>query len=379
MSTDRGSAVAERTALDQAPDRAADRAPDRAADRPLPARLRLRPHRTVLRLGPDARLLGLDPGCAVAVERLPGALATMLDELTDPVDTVALLLRAVERGADPAVAEALLGELMRIGAVIDASILERRDRQRAASTVVIIGDGPLAVGVVLGLVQAEVGTVHTETAGSVLAADLGTGYLDADRGHERGVATRDAVRRVRPDADARAAPRRVLPDLVVLADALAPDPARVARLHVDGTAHLPVRLRDGIGVIGPLVLPGRSACLHCLELQRRARAPDWPTVAAQLSGRRGGAGAATTAATAALATAQVVAALDAMSSGGARPPTLETSIELDAAAGVLARRRWNPHSECDCGAVGARPAGAGGLRHDTATSADHCARETIMR
>ncbi len=357
-----------------APDRVSDPAPDPA----LPARLRLPPHRSVLRIGSDARLLGLDPGHALAVDRLPRALAAMLDELNDPVDVAALLVRAVERGADLAAAEALLRELVRAGAVIDATILEHRIRQRAASTVVVLGDGPLAVGIVLGLVQAEVGTVHPEATGSVLAADLGTGYLDADRGHDRDVAIRDAVRRVRPDADAVAAPRRVQPDLVVLADALAPDPARVAQLHTHGTAHLPVRVRDGIGVIGPLVLPGRSACLHCLELQRRARAPDWPTVAAQLSGRPGRAGAAEAAATAALATAQVVAALDATTSGGARPPTLETSIELDAPAGVIVHRRWLPHPECDCGAVGARPAAAGGLRHDTVTSADHRSGETIM-
>ena len=51
-------------------------------------------------------------------------------------------------------------------------------------------------------------------------------------------------------------PRHLVPDLVVLADASAPDPAHVAPLMAAGTAHLPVRLRDGTGVVGPLVLPG---------------------------------------------------------------------------------------------------------------------------
>ena len=38
----------------------------------------------------------------------------------------------------------------------------------------------------------------------------------------------------------------------VLADAAAPDPVRVAELVRDGVPHLPVRLRDGHGVVGPL-------------------------------------------------------------------------------------------------------------------------------
>ena len=36
-------------------------------------------------------------------------------------------------------------------------------------------------------------------------------------------------------------------------------------------------------VVGPLVVPGRSACLRCLELHRTDRDPGWPGVAAQLA------------------------------------------------------------------------------------------------
>ncbi|MGV7637247.1 hypothetical protein PJI23_33030, partial [Mycobacterium kansasii] len=45
-------------------------------------------------------------------------------------------------------------------------------------------------------------------------------------------------------------------DLGVLADALSPDPVRVARLMRERVPHLPVVLRDGAGIVGPLVLPG---------------------------------------------------------------------------------------------------------------------------
>ena len=352
----------------------------RATDprRSFPATVRLPPYRSVLRLGADGRLLGLDPDTALAVDRLPGELATMLDELTEPTDSAGLVARATERGACTEVAVHLLDELLRVGAIIDAELVERSARQRAQSIVVVSGDGPLTVGVVLGLVQAGVGRVCVDTAGVVLACDLGTGYLDTDRGQDRLTATRDAAHRIRPDAAAvvAAATGRQVPDLEVLADALGPEPERVTRLHAAGTAHMPVRLRDGIGVVGPLVLPGRSACLGCLELSRRARAPCWPTVAAQLTGRRGRADPASTAATAALATAQAVAALDAIVGGGAPPPTLETSIELDARGGTVVRRRWHPMPGCGCGASARREPGV--VHHDTATSAEPTGGETIM-
>jgi hypothetical protein len=45
-------------------------------------------------------------------------------------------------------------------------------------------------------------------------------------------------------------------DLVVLADFLVTDPWVVRELHSCGIAHLPVRLRDGTGLVGPLAVPG---------------------------------------------------------------------------------------------------------------------------
>ncbi len=292
----------------------------------------------MLRLGPGSRLFGLHPGASVAVDDLPEALAEMLDELDGAVERSALVQRAVRRGADAGAAEALLAELVHAGVLVDAGDLDRRAGRRAASTVVVAGDGPLAVGIVLGLARSGVGTVHTHTSGTVLAADIGTGYVDADRGRDRLAATAGALRALCPGRSTTAPPLRVVPDLVVLADALAPDPVQVAQLHTAATAHLPAALRDGVGVVGPLVLPGRTACLGCLELHRCARDPSRPTVAAQLAGRRGSADPACVSATVALATAQAVAALDGTTTGGGVPPTLDATLEIDPTAGTVIRR-----------------------------------------
>jgi bacteriocin biosynthesis cyclodehydratase domain-containing protein len=233
--------------------------------------------------------------------------------------------------------------------VVDAAHVQRRSGRRAASTVVVEGCGPLAVGLVLGLATAGVGAVHVVTSGAVLEGDLGTGLVDGDRGRDRASATAAALARLLPGACTGPPRQRTVPDLVVLADAGTPDPVRVAQLHAMGTAHLAVRVRDGIGVVGPLVLPGRTTCLGCLEIERCARDPVWAAAAAQLVGVPGRASAACVAATAGLATAQALVALDGPDCM-AGPPVLDATLELDTDAGTIVRRTWTPHPDCRCGA-----------------------------
>src|SRR6516165_8762324 len=71
-------------------------------------------------------------------------------------------------------------------------------------------------------------------------------------------------------------------DLVVLSDYLLADPRMVRDLHTRGVPHLPVRVRDGTGLVGPLVIPGVTSCLRCADLHRSDRDAAWPVVASQL-------------------------------------------------------------------------------------------------
>jgi hypothetical protein len=50
-------------------------------------------------------------------------------------------------------------------------------------------------------------------------------------------------------------------DLVVLSDYLVADPRMVRDLHSQGVPHLQVRVRDGTGLVGRLVIPGVTSCL----------------------------------------------------------------------------------------------------------------------
>jgi len=72
---------------------------------------------------------------------------------------------------------------------------------------------------------------------------------------------------------------------VILVASRLVDPHRAARLTANDVPHLPVELSGDRVVVGPLVVPGDTACLACVHAERRERDPDWPLVAAQLLAR----------------------------------------------------------------------------------------------
>jgi bacteriocin biosynthesis cyclodehydratase domain-containing protein len=159
--------------------------------------------------------------------------------------------------------------------------------------------------------------------------------------HRRAGADRAARRAGGP----RAQPRR--PSLVVLADSPRRElPALLAQKLVP---HLVVSASEAIGVVGPLVLPGRSACLRCLDLTRAERDPAWPLILAQLSAQSGTdpPGCDTVLATmvAAQAAAQALAFID--QDGQVRAVTNGT-LELVLPGWQWRRRTWPPHPQCGC-------------------------------
>jgi bacteriocin biosynthesis cyclodehydratase domain-containing protein len=139
-------------------------------------------------------------------------------------------------------------------------------------------------------------------------------------------------------------------DLVVLTDHLVADPRLVRDLHDAGVAHLPVRVRDGAGLVGPMVIPGVTSCLACADLHRSDRDAAWPVVAAQLRDTVGTADRATVLATAALALGQVESVIRAVRGDLDRSPptTLSTTLEFDVTAGSIVARRWPRHPRCPC-------------------------------
>ncbi len=62
--------------------------------------------------------------------------------------------------------------------------------------------------------------------------------------------------RVKHSSQPHAAVTATEADLVVLSDNLIADPHMLRDLHSQSVAHLAVRVRDGVGLVGPLVIPG---------------------------------------------------------------------------------------------------------------------------
>jgi bacteriocin biosynthesis cyclodehydratase domain-containing protein len=259
----------------------------------------------------------------------------------------------------------LLRELLKIGLIEDATKSGAPCRLTADATtwalrtgarshqlasarngwaVLVHGSGRIGVAVGSLLVAAGVGAVEVDAEGLVSPEDTGWGYRDEDIGQPRRVAARSALQR-------QGKTRRVIkPDLVVLADSAVPPPEFVARLLSGSVPHLAARVREGTAIVGPFVVPGRSSCLSCADLHRADLDESWPTVAAQLVGRSQPADLACTHATAALAVEQVLQALNWLLTGKRRPPTWNTTIELDPFRGKVEHRAWPAHPGCSCGA-----------------------------
>ena len=108
-------------------------------------------------------------------------------------------------------------------------------------------------------------------------------------------------------------------------------------------AHLVVgSLGRGVRV-GPLVLPGRTSCVHCADLTRSAKDPQWPSLLPQLRKLRLDPPATLASWAAAVAAAQTLAFLS-----GAIPEVTGATLELSAPDLAMRLRPWPTHPNCGC-------------------------------
>lgn len=216
--------------------------------------------------------------------------------------------------------------------------------RRRAAFVRVHGAG--RIGTCIGALLATSGIARVSCVDEGLAqpADLAPGGITMDDlGKPRSAGAARAIRRTAPDVWIDDAAR---PDLVVLT--APPGDDLVRELITERIPHLAVRAEEAIGVVGPLVQPGRSACLRCVDLTKAGRDPAWPMVLAQV--RTASPSACDTvlaAATAAVASAQALAYID-----GAGPPPVAANgtLELVLPEWQWRRRTWPPHPACTCGA-----------------------------
>ncbi|GAA0609365.1 ThiF family adenylyltransferase [Kutzneria viridogrisea] len=341
----------------------------------LPRRPRVLPGLVVLRRGEHEVQIGMDTRHGIVAEGLSAPLVALLSALNGE-RTVAELL-ALHAPDEAARAVQLLTQLTAAGLLDDASpedglgvgaparlsadatvwalrTGEPRGRMAAArerAAVVVRGDGRIAVAVAVLLAASGVGWVRVVAEGQVLAEDTGTGYLDSDIGRPRQIAAVDAVHRAISGVCTDRLPPTRRPDLVVLTDLVVPPPQVIGPLVAENTPHLVIRMREGTGAVGPLVLPGRTCCLHCVDLQRADLDPTWPSVAVQVAGRTMPADLPGAQMTAGFGTAQALLALDWLLTGVGGPALWNRTTEVDPVRATLSHRAWAPHHDCYCGAA----------------------------
>jgi bacteriocin biosynthesis cyclodehydratase domain-containing protein len=333
----------------------------------LPDRPRLLPGLRAYQRSTTEVQIGLDPKHGVIASEIPSEAIEVLLKLDGTHRSETLLKLKNEQVS--AYLKSLLLELTRLGLVEEAGPPSRHRRpaaeaglwalrpgqdhkeviyRRQHSAIVVQGNGRLTIALGCLLATAGIGHVQVETSGQVTEEDLGCGYSETDLGTPRRSAATAAIRRANPATKSGRITSRTKPDLVVLADTVVPAPEIVRSLAQEGITHLPVRVRDGLGIVGPLVIPGRTSCLRCADLHRTDRDASWPLVAGQLAGRNHNADIAAVTATAAMAAGQVFRVLHP---DELPPSTWNATIEIDTFEGTVEQRPWTPHPACHCGAI----------------------------
>ena len=312
----------------------------------------------------DTLQIGVDSRRAVALSGMAGV-ACVIGLLDGSRDRAQVIETAAEHGIPAKTTERVLDLLAAAGALDDfpagtlrllppplrarlaaelaAASLAHRDGDGGARTLArrltaqirIHGAGPVGTGIAGLLEKSGIGRITQSEPGTLRpgAALAGTG----DPGKARSGTVPSGM---------------ALPDLAILAGRHPMDLR--ASLMRDGVPHLAVTADEAIGVVGPLVIPGRTACLRCLDLTRAERDPAWPLILAQLEGREPdpqACDAPLAAAVAAQAAAQVLAfidravAVDAVANG---------TLELVLPGWQWRRRTWPRHPACSCGSHAAR-------------------------
>ncbi len=321
--------------------------------------------------------IGIDSRRAVVLTNVHRGIAEVVSKMDGQHNLVSLTNSAARHGYPAHEADELINMLLAAGVVTDASAVGKlpakmgsETRRRLAPDLAALrlsqpssGEPLLAnrahrcveihargrIGPVLAALLAASGVGHIAVIGqgNTHAADACIGgLLPEDEHRPYATAAADAVRRAAPEARVypRRPSRRV--DMTVFTDFS--DHYRATTLATTPTprAMTSVFMREATAVIGPLLVPGRTPCLRCLDLHKSDNDPAWPVMAAQLATAPPTVEASHTAtaiAAAGLAAMQILTLFD-----GGEPDTLGTALEIDHLSGHIRRRRWTKHPRCAC-------------------------------
>jgi hypothetical protein len=325
--------------------------------------------------------IGIDPRRAVALTGMAGV-ARVITLLDGSRDRAQVIRAAADHGIPTETADRVLTLLAAAGALDDfpagtlrllppplrarlaaelaTASLAHRDgdggartlARRLAAQVCIHGGGRVGAGIASLLTTSGIGCVtHTDPAAEAAsrppkAPAAGTKSPSTPRSDsaskaQPGTKSSDPL----PTGPPRSGPPR--PDLAVLVGRHSLELR--ASLMNEQIPHLAAAADEAIGIVGPLVVPGRTACLRCMDLTRADRDPAWPLILAQLLGRQPdllACDAPLAAAVAAHTAAQALAFIDRPLEASA---VANGTLELVLPSWQWRRRTWLPHPGCDCG------------------------------
>ncbi len=328
---------------------------------------------------PDTLQIGIDPRRAIAITGMTGA-GPLIGLLDGSRDEVQVLAAAQQRDVPQDVARRVLTLLLTAGVLQDfpaatlrglpdgprarlapelaAASLAHGDTdggarilaRRQLASVRVLGTGPVGASLA--------GLLSAAGVGHVICSGPAAGGRDADRPGTDGPGTdrpgTDRPAGHGPSAEGPAAEHATRhaasggrPDLAVLTSSYPPELATA--LLRQRIPHFVACASEAIGAVGPLVLPGWSACLNCVQLARTDRDPAWPFNLAQIAGRDPQPPACDTTlatAVAAQAAGQLLTFLDRAAPAGA---VTNGTLELVLPGWQWRRRTWLPHPACSCG------------------------------
>lgn len=324
-------------------------------------------------LGPDALVLrglqdsdlaflaalraGVPDGTEAAAARGFSVPSQRARALTQALSPVLLAFPDTPGSADPAVPALRLERLAADSERLSAAYRRNGSaiiRRRARAVVEVNGLGRIGSLLARTLAGAGVGTLVLADPGAVLPSDVGPGNPMTDQGMLRVQAVKRHVYRLDPTVQVliasalNAGPRPAHPDLAVWVDA-PPIAGRAAGVPAMEHPHLAVTVQETGVDIGPLVIPGLTPCLECLDRQLADGDSTWYS-AAQALGRQQSETAPTGVETAAAvlaagaAAGQVLAYLD----GVVQPTTWSAVLVLRAADGYLGLKKLSFHPDCGC-------------------------------
>jgi hypothetical protein len=321
--------------------------------------------------------IGVDPRRAIALSGL-GKAAAVLSLLDGARDTDEVISAAQAYGITREATANVLGLLAEAGALQDyparlhralpdylrarlapemacaaiayghadggAGVMENR----RSAYVRVHGGGRVGACVATLLAASGVARVTCVDPGVAGPGDISpAGVGENDLGAPRAAGVAAAIGRVASDVHTR--DDGLNPHLVVLTGPGPHDAELLRALQLNRIPHLAARVAEAIGVVGPLVLPGRSACLRCVDLTKAAADPAWPKVLAQSGAASPEAcGTVLAAATAALASAQALAFIDG---AAGEPAAANGTLELALPHWQWRRRTWTAQPACPCGAA----------------------------